>query len=498
MNEEVVELKNENKFLKDKVDNFAEENKRLRHIIKLFQKEKFGSKSESYIEETDPQLLFNELEQEAANEPQLPLSQETITYTRKKGRQKKKPFPEELPREEVIIDIAEADKTCPHDGSTLKVIGEDVVEKLKTVPATSTVTVEKTLKYACPCCEGHLVQAKANSILPKTIATPEILSFLIFSKFFQALPFYRLEEFYKLQGIVLSRGTMARWLIQVSEKLIPIWNILEDRVLASGYVGIDATTVQVLKEKDRKAQAKSFMWVRGSPEQNIVLFDYNVSGGGAVAKKLLEGFEGGAQADAHKGYGALDTSKIDLLGCMMHARRRFYKAWVGGQKKPGLSEIALKMIKRLYKFEKSYKEQNLTAEQRCEKRKEEVKPYLEKIKKWCEKKKAKVPPKSPLGNAINYFINEYPELSGFLKNGRYEIDNGWVERVIRKFAIGRNNWMFSDTVEGANSSALLYSLALTAKLNEKDPFKVFTEVFEKLPKAESIDDYETLADLFTK
>ena len=428
----------------------------------------------------------------------MPLEQEEISYVRRKGRSKKTPFPEHLPREGKIIDIAESDKFCPHDGTKLKQIGFDVVEKIKTVPAQSTIVEEKTLKYACPSCEQYVVQAKANSILPKTIATPEVLSFLIFSKFFQGLPLYRLEELYKLQGIHLTRGTMARWLINVSEQLIPIWNILEERVLNSGYMAIDATKVQVLKEKNREAKTKSFMWVRGSPEQGIVLFDYNVSGGGKVAKNLVTGFKGGVQADAHKGYGSLDKDEVLLLGCMMHARRRFHKAWLSGDKKPGLAEIGLKMFKRLYRYEKAYKEVGLSRERRHEARLKEVGPYMEKIKKWCEKKKSKVVPESPLGNAINYFINEYDELSNFLKDGRYEVDNGWVERMIRKFAIGRNNWLFSDTAEGAHASSLLYSFSLTAKVNGKDPFKVMTEIFNKLPSAETIDDYEKLANLLTK
>ena len=123
---------------------------------------------------------------------------------------------------------------------------------------------------------------------------------------------------------------------------------------------------------------------------------------------------------------------------------------------------------------------------------------MEKIRKWCEKNKTKVLPKSPIGNATNYFLNEYKELSAFLKNGRYEPDNGWIERMIRKFAIGRNNWIFSDTVDGANASSLLYSLALTAKLNGKDPFVVMTEIFKKLPQAQTLKDYEELTKLLLK
>ena len=358
--------------------------------------------------------------------------------------------------------------------------------------------VEVRKKYACSHCESHVAQASSPSILPRTTATPELLSFLIFSKFFQGLPLYRLEEWYRLQKIYLSRGTMARWLVQISEKLVPLWNILEERVLDVGYMAIDATHVQVLKEPGRSAQSKSFMWARGSPEKNMVLFDYNVSGGGQVADKLLVGAQGVVQGDGHKGYKKVSNPLITFIGCLMHARRRFHQAWLVGGKKPGLAEIGLKMIKVIYRYEKGYKDKKLSPEERHEARQREVAPYMEKIKNWCEEKKSKVPPSSRIGNAINYFLNEYTELSGFLKNGRYEADNGWIERTIRKFAIGRNNWLFSDTVEGAKSSAILYSLALTAKLNDKDPFSVMAEILRKLPHAKNLEDYERLTDLLLR
>ncbi len=177
----------------------------------------------------------------------------------------------------------------------------------------------------------------------------------------------------------------------------------------------------------------------------------------------------------------------------MHARRRFHKAWLEAKKKPGLAGNALKMFKKLYKFEEAYRLQNLTAEKRFEARLNEVGPYLEKIKAWCIDRKDKVLKTTTLGNAIHYFINEYEELSGFLKDGRYKIDNGWVERGIRKFAIGRNSWMFCDTVPVAHASSLFYSFVITAKLNRKDLFKVMTDIFYKLPTANAIDDYEKLA-----
>ena len=233
---------------------------------------------------------------------------ESIRYDRKKGRGVKKPFPAHLEREERIIYLAENEKICPHDGTRLVEIGEEASEKLKAISAQYSVLVLIKKKYACPCCENYLVQAK--SILPGTTATPELLSFIIFSKLFQGLPLYRLEEVFKLNGIGLKRGTMARWLIQVKDELMPIYNLLQDKAFDSRYMAIDATGVQVLKEAGRKAQTKSSMWVRGSPELGIVLFDYDSSGGGRVAKSLMAGFEGALQSDAHSGYGALPAENF--------------------------------------------------------------------------------------------------------------------------------------------------------------------------------------------
>jgi len=281
--------------------------------------------------------------------------------------------------------------------------------------------------------------------------------------------------------------------VKVKELLIPIYNILQDMAFESGYMCIDATGVQVLKEAGRKPQDKSFMWARGSPELGIVLFDYDVSGGGQVAKQLMTGFKGALQADAHKGYGALDKNDLLLLGCLMHARRRFHNAWLVGKKKPGLAADALASFKFLYDKEETYK--NLTPQERKTRRDEEIAPSLEAIKEWATMHIPKVQKSSELGNALHYYVNEYEELKAFLADGRYEMDNGWIERTIRKFAIGRNNWLFCDTVEGAHASSLLYSLVITAKLNGKDPFKVMTEIFEKLPHAKTAEDYVKITQL---
>lgn len=483
----IEELQKKNEHLETEVE-------RLKGIILLLKRGKFGSTSERVTDLPAEQLVFNEIEKEAG-ELAAPGEMETITYERKKGRGQKKPWPSHLPREERIIDLPENEKTCPHDGTPLHEVGQEVSEKLRAVPAQFSVLVLVKKKYACATCESHVAQAKTEMILPGTTATPELLSYIIFSKFFQALPLYRIEELFKMNGIGITRGTMARWLIQIKDELQPIYNLLQDKAFESGYLAIDATGVQVLKEPGRKAQDKSFMWARGSPELGIVLFDYDPSGGGRVAKQLVAGFKGALQADAHRGYGSLPTLDLLLLGCMMHSRRRFEEAYVVGKKVPGLAADALAMFKWLYDREESYKAKGMTPAERKEIREREIRPSLEAIKQWAEGNLPKVPKASLIGNALHYFVNEYAELTAFLADGRYEMDNGWIERTIRKFAIGRNNWMFCDSVPGAQASSVLYSLAITAKLNGKDPYKVMVEILTALPRAKTAEDYERLTAL---
>jgi transposase len=283
------------------------------------------------------------------------------------------------------------------------------------------------------------------------------------------IPLYRQEAIFKRIGMILGRGTMARWLIEVSKQLIPLYNLLQEKLLAGDYVHMDETPVQVLKEEGKKATSKSYMWVRysgiGPP---IVLYDYSPTRSGQVPLELLEGFSGYLQVDAYDGYSEVcKVNKLIRLGCMDHARRKFTDAF----KTSGSREIgkrALVYFKLLYKIEEDIK--NRTPEEKKKIRQEKSKSILAEMKEWIESKRAKVPPQSVGGKAISYFINEYNSLIQYLEDGRLNISNAPVENKIRPFAIGRKNWLFSASVEGAQASAMFYSLIETAKANNADPF----------------------------
>jgi hypothetical protein len=304
-----------------------------------------------------------------------------------------------------------------------------------------------------------------------------------------------MEDIFKRHDIELTRQTMARWVIQVAKSCQPIWNVLSDRLHASFYVACDETHTQVLKENGKAAESKSWMWVRSTPFglKKIVLFDYSPTRSAEVAESLFADYKGFLQCDGLNVYNTIENADVDRIGCNMHARRRFEKANVTGAKSgQSLGEVGLAFYKRIYDLEEEIREK--FPDERHRLRQELAVPIWDELKTWVHANKNKVPKKSKIGDAFSYFESEYDYLIGYLKDGRLDPDNGFTERSIRKFAIGRNNWMFSDTEDGANASALLYSLVVTAKTNCVNPYKALVKLFTDLPNAKSVEDFERLAE----
>lgn len=475
-----------NKFLSDEITWLREQLAELR-------RNRFGKKSERW--ESEEQLLLNEAEVESKKpgadeeEPDV----EVKGHTKKRGH--RKPLPESLEREIVKIELPLAEQVGA-DGTPLKVIGWEISEKLKYEPAKMSVLQYQRAKYGADVGDYEKTAPPVPSIIPKGMSTPELLAAIVVSKYADGLPLYRMEDIFKRRGIDLPRQTMARWVIAVAQACQPVWNVLSDRLLSAFYVACDETRTQVLKENGRTAESQSWMWVRSTPFglSKIVLFDYSTSRSGDAAKVLLAEFEGYLQCDGLNSYNALESDVVIRIGCNMHARRRFEQAVVNGAKDGrSLGEVGLAFYKQIYDLEAEIKEKS--PDERYRIRLERASPIFEEMKAWVAKTKGKVPEKSKIGKAFAYFESEYEYLIGYLKDGRLEPDNGFTERSIRKFAIGRNNWMFSDTEDGANASALLYSLVVTAKTNGVNPYKALVKMFTELPKVQTIEEYERLAEL---
>ncbi len=465
----------------------------LKDKINLLQKKQFAPKSE--VKSSEELGIFNEVEELDKNNDDNTEDDESNDNkedVKKKKKNKRPRLPDNLPREVLIIDLDEKDKFCAHDGSALIKIGEEISEKLEIIPAKAIVKKTIRLKYGCPCCDESIkTPPPPVTILPKSMASASLVAYIVVAKYMDGLPLYRQEAIFIRIGVELTRQSMARWTIKVSVKLIPLYNLLQDLLLAKDYLQMDESYVQVLNEDGKKATSKSFMWVRHAPGINpIILFNYSPTRSGEVPIELLEGFKGNLQVDGYDGYARVcEENKLNRLGCNDHGRRKFDEAYKtsGGK---DIGKKGLLFYKALYKIED--KIEKLSPAEKYKVRQVESKKILIEMKAWVDGKRGKITPKSVGGKAINYFYNEYKYLTGYLEDGRFNISNCGVENKIRPFAVGRKNWLFSASVDGADASAMFYSLIETAKANDLEPFDWLTKVLEKLPHANMLEDYEAL------
>lgn len=496
-----IEIKNYQGTIQSKDAQLAEQTiiiDILREALRLARMVRFASHSEKLPPSAQGEL-FNELEVVIAQaiETVSEVAEDLIEVpAHSRLRPKRKPLPDHLPREEVIIDLSEAEKICEKDGTPLKAIGDEVSEALDVTPASFKVIRTIRKKYACRCCEEVVkTAALPEKILPKSNSTPGLLAYISVSKYIDALPLYRLEQMFKRSGVDLPRNTMARWMIALSEKLQPLYNLMEEDLLASDYVCCDETQVQVLNEKGKTAQSASYMWVRsrhGPGISPIVLFDYDPTRLKEVPNRLLAGFKGYLQADGYAGYDEVCKQEgVTRLGCMAHVRRKFFDVFKTSKKKPGSpSDQVLKLIAAIYKVEEKIKDKSI--DERKETREKEETPFLDKIKTFLDENQNNYPPQGLMGKAIGYARNQWEYLINYLKDGRLSIDNNFTENRIRPFAVGRKNWLFADSVAGAEASAMIYSILQTARGNGFEPYAYMRYLLTELPKAKTLEQIELL------
>ncbi len=475
---------------------YQEENERLHEMLRELKRHRFGTKSERW--ESPDQLVFNETEvlAKSAKADDGDEDGEQTTGTAAKPRGKRKPLPKELPREIVVIELPE-EQRLGSNGRPMRPIGKEVSEKLVYEPGVTKVVETHRIRYGEDSGDTGVIAPPPPSIVPKGIVTPSLLAFIVLQKYGYGLPYYRLEDMFERMGVEIPRCTMARWVIRAYEACLAIKNVLNDRLMSSPYVSCDETWTQVLKEKGRKAESKSWMWVRCTPSdlKKIVLFDYDPHRTAAVANRLFAEYKGTMQADGLESYNGVGKKEgVIRIGCNMHSRRRFEAALkIGAKQGHTLAEVALKYYRSLYEIEANARE--LTWEERHAVRQKESVPIWDEFKTWAFEHEGKVPPKAKIGEAFRYFKNEYKFLTGYLDDGRLEMDNGFAERAIKNFAIGRKNWLFFDSEGGAEASSFFYSVVVSAKLNGNDPYKVLKVIFEQIPLAKTADDIEKLADL---
>jgi len=491
-------LENQNLLLEHQED-LVQKRARIQFLeeqIILFRHRQFGQSSEKNTQQVE---LFDESEMEAdscAPEVAEIIAPESGQTSAKKARSGRKPLPQNLPRVRVEHDLPESEKTCDC-GCQKSCIGEETSEQLDIIPAVIQVLVHVRKKYACKDCESGVTIANlAPQPIPKSNASPGLLAHIATAKYQDGLPLYRMQTIFKRLNIHLPRNTQANWMIKGAQLLQPLYNLFDDQLLDSGYIHIDETRVQVLKEPDKLAQSLSYMWVRrtGQDDRPIILFDYHSSRSAGVVNELLGDYQGYLQSDDYVGYHKIGkTEGVTHLGCMAHARRKFIEAQKvapSAKGKVSKADMGVSLIKGLYQIESGIRESS--PEERYKVRQSKSVPQLAKLKKWLEKSLRHTPPKSKTGVALGYLYKNWIKLTVYTEDGRLNIDNNPVENAIRPFVIGRKNWMFSNSQAGAKASAMLYSVIETAKANGQEPYVYLKELFTKLPSCKTVEDIEVL------
>ena len=520
-NQEFSVLVQDIKNLKAELQKRDEIENRLREQVRYLQALLFGKKSEKKIYMPDsapvqPELDFGDHEtSEEKPETSLTEEPETVEVKGHTRRKRNKALSDDLPVVEEIIDIPESEKLCKC-GCKLQEIGRETSDHLEYFPARKVIIRYVYPKYACRHCEGTATEGERPTVvkaetreqlIPKSFATASLLAYLIVSKFNDSLPLYRLSKMLEREGVMLGRATMSNWILKIAPKLKPLTELFHEYLMKSPVLHFDETYFQVNKEVGKAASTKSYMWVmcsgRGSPP--TILYNYSPTRAQTIFCNLIRDYRGYLMSDGYIVYKSTDKpgSGIIHLCCMAHARRKFSDALKSLGKKglkqddirSSIATQAINMIARLYKTEKKIREAEdkgspMTAEEIYELRQLEEKPVLIEIKEKMKEWKEKVTPKSMTGEAVNYFLNHYELLTKYITDGRLPIDNNIAENSIRPFTLGRKNWLFNDTVKGAEAAAIMFSIIRTSVANGLEPYWYMRYLLDNLINLKSKEDFE--------
>ncbi len=468
------QLETQNAQLLNTINNLKKEKDALQFTLSKLNRNIFGKKSEKNSLEKECNLFnMNEAEENQNLNLEEPLIERVVRSKKKTSRKENM---RNLETKEIIYDVE--DKTCISCDTPLVPVGSKTRETIEVIKKV-VKNLEKSLTYKCPSCETFYKGEMPKLPIEKSIATPSLLAQVIVDKMANGLPLYRQSEDYKRIGANLSRQVLSNWMIKSSHLLEIIYHRMKDDLVNTDIIHADETVVQVLKESGKKASSKSYMWLFESSvhDNDIVLYHYHKSRSGVVAKDFLKDFTGYLHVDGYQGYNQVENVKI--VNCFAHLRRKFYdivSSLSEDQKKSSHSLTALNYISEIYKKDKECKE--LALDKRLAFKEMEIGPLFNRFKDWLNNES--LTSQGNYGSAVGYALNHIDSIMIYLEDGRLEIDNNRAERAIKPFVIGRKNWLFSNTPNGANSSAVLYSIVQTAILNNLNPYKYIAHILHVL------------------
>ena len=498
----VRELKDTIKQLNETIKSLnamLEEHRTREHVLQeqidYLTKKLFGTSSEKRKAQIEGQMsLFNEAEEAASENDPEPIPETIVREHTRKSKPTNKDKYANLPKEVVIVELPESEMSCPECGTKLVRIGKKHIrDEVQFIPAEMKVISYYSAVYGCPeCCAGNSPSGRGviveASIKPALIegspASSSSAAWVIYQKYANSVPLYRQEQDWKtLHGVTLTRATLGKWVIKCSlTHYKPMFNYFRGELLKRGFAMADESPIQVLKEPDKKPQSESYMWLFRTGEDGgppIILYKYSPSRAKYNAEDFLKGFNGYLETDGYQGYNNLPG--VRRCCCWAHVRRAFcdaiQKGHDGDLSDPAVQGVAY--CDKLFDYERRSHESGHSFEERYKYRLEKEKPVLEAFWKWLD---TLTPVKnSRLYKAKYYTLNRKEFLETYLEDGRCSLSNNLSENAIRPFTVGRKNWLFSDTVNGAEASALCYTMVEMAKANNLNVYKYLKYILDHRP-----------------
>ena len=447
----------------------------------------FGRKSERFVPEQaapNEQLnLFVQHGHEGSEEKTV--LQAVQAHSRKKAKPRRMKLPEGLPVVEVRIN------PHPDEIKGWVKIGEEITEELDYVPGYLRINRYIRPKYARPKSEQNadtegnniFIAPLPSRVIDKGIPSAGLLAYILVSKFVDHLPYHRIIQIFKRAGMDIPASTVNGWVAKCVELLRVLYLYHKARMMECDYLMADETKIRVLKSPNRankKTKAhQGYFWVYYDPGGKQNLFVYDPGRGGKYPREHLDGFKGHLQTDGYSVYDAFDrTEKITLVGCMAHIRRKFEKALDNDKER---ATHVLTTMQGLYAIERKAREEGFSHEQRLALRQEEARPIMDELKAWLLENRDQVLPKDSIGEAITYACNRWKYMERYLEDGKLEIDNNLVENAIRPVAIGRKNYLFAGSPEGAEWAAIIYTLLSSAANCGHNPSEYLKDILLRLP-----------------
>jgi len=464
----VRQLAQQAKFNQALIDKLTHENALLKRL-------KFAAQSERYTPE-QRSLLEDEIEADLAAVA-LEIDQLAPGQALPERKQAKRlPLPSSLPRREIRH---EPESTTCRCGCQMKRIGEDVAEKLDYEPGVFSVERHIRGKWACNRCDTIIQAPVAPHIIDKGMPTVSLLAQVLVAKYADHLPLYRQEAIFARAGLAIPRSTLAQWVGTCGVRLQPLVDALRAELLTHRVLHADETPVAMLKPGAGKTH-RAYLWAYAPgafEDMKAVVYDFCESRSGGHARQFLGEWTGSLVCDDFSGYKALMTAGVTEVGCLAHARRKFFDLHVSG--KSQIAETALAHFGKVYDIEREIKD--AAVDERRTVRQQRTRPIVDALHKWMTLQRQMVPGSSATAKALDYSLRRWQALTRFVDDGQLPVDNNWIENQIRPIAIGRNNWLFAGSLRAGQRAAAVMSLVQSARVNGHDPYQYLKDVLARLP-----------------